>query len=435
MVFWVLAGLMLALAMFIVLRPLRSKAQLRLESNHQRNIAIARERRNEINSAFDTGDITKSEKQLAMADLETALADELNTSAELSNQHQHAPKFASSITLLAIPVIALLTYTLTGAVNYQTLAQQSAPSQQAVIPSLDDLVGGLEARLKTNANDERGLFLLAQTYSRIGRYADAQRTYNSLLGLTGPNADLLAEQADVMVMDDNRVFTARSLRILKQALSLDPHHIKARWLMGLGQLEFGQTQLALENWLWAVLLLRDDSDTRKQIQSLIDSAKLNLGSSADTIELNLIAKIQAHNESAEHLNLNQASVASSKVQADTSAQGVELKVVLSLDPSLQSTVQASDTVFIVAKAQSGPKVPLAVVRKTVADLPLQVTLNDSNAMIAQMSISRFSDLVVSARISRSGEPIAQSGDIKTPDFATKNSRSQPIKLILSERIK
>jgi cytochrome c-type biogenesis protein CcmH len=86
-------------------------------------------------------------------------------------------------------------------------------------------------------------------------------------------------------------------------------------------------------------------------------------------------------------------------------------VQVSLAPELQTAVAPTDTLFIYAQAVSGPKMPLAIVRKQVADLPLTVTLTDAQAMMPNMKLSNFAEVKLLARISKSGNAMAQPGDL------------------------
>jgi cytochrome c-type biogenesis protein CcmH len=101
--------------------------------------------------------------------------------------------------------------------------------------------------------------------------------------------------------------------------------------------------------------------------------------------------------------------ASTKAPANA-AQAITGKV--SLSPAMLGKVDPTDTVFILARAAEGPKMPLAVLRKQVKDLPLEFSLDDSMAMQPQLKLSGFDKVVVVARISKSGTPMAQPGDVQ-----------------------
>lgn len=439
MAFWICAAILLGIAAFWLSQPLASKISPKLESAHERIIAIAKERRNEIHSAFESGDLNTKEHAQAMTDLEVALADELSTSKELGETTDKSPKFSTPVILLSLPIVAISMYALTGTSDYPLQAQQAKAIQFAQttadepasgVPSLEQLVVGLGAQLQQNPNDERGLFLLGQTYSRIGRHAESAEVYGKLLALVGPNPDLLTERADAIVMSNNRGFSEDSTALLKQAIELDPHHIKARWLAGLAALEFGRAELALEHWLWAKAELTGDPSGSLQIAQLIDSAKQQLGNQTEQIETRAIDKIAQHNQSAEHLAT--AGESASTPNTEDADNPIELTIKVSISEDARSIASPEDIVFIFVKAQTGSKAPLAVERLHVADLPTTVTLDDSKAMLPQMKLSLFEDVTISARISKTGQAIAQAGDIESGSINTKNSHNELLSLTISD---
>jgi cytochrome c-type biogenesis protein CcmH len=93
------------------------------------------------------------------------------------------------------------------------------------------------------------------------------------------------------------------------------------------------------------------------------------------------------------------------------AKALSIDVQVSLAPELQKSAGPNDTVFIYAQALSGPKMPLAIVRKQVSELPLTVSLTDAMAMMPTMKLSNFEQVKLLARISKTGEAMQQPGDL------------------------
>jgi cytochrome c-type biogenesis protein CcmH len=86
--------------------------------------------------------------------------------------------------------------------------------------------------------------------------------------------------------------------------------------------------------------------------------------------------------------------------------------IVDLDDSLKSRVQPDDTVFVFARAARGPRMPLAIVKTKVADLPYRFSFDDSMAMVPEMKLSGFGDIVIGARVSRSGSATPSAGDLE-----------------------
>jgi cytochrome c-type biogenesis protein CcmH len=108
--------------------------------------------------------------------------------------------------------------------------------------------------------------------------------------------------------------------------------------------------------------------------------------------------------------------------------GITVRV--SLDPKLKDKVRPSDTLFVFAKAAQGPAMPLAIARLTAAQLPASITLSDSMSMMPNLTISKFGQIVLGARISKSGSAAPHKGDYQTVSPALANSSVEPVSLTI-----
>ena len=112
--------------------------------------------------------------------------------------------------------------------------------------------------------------------------------------------------------------------------------------------------------------------------------------------------------------------------------GARVAVRVSIVPELEGQVAAGDTLFVFARAAEGPRVPLAIVRKTAGELPLDVTLDDSMAMAPQMKLSAFSSVVIGARVSKSGNAMPQSGDLSGVSAVVSSSQTATVSVIIDQ---
>jgi cytochrome c-type biogenesis protein CcmH len=166
-------------------------------------------------------------------------------------------------------------------------------------------------------------------------------------------------------------------------LALEPDNMTALWLGGMAKAQQGDTVTAKKLWKKLDALLPPGSDAQQEIQGLL-------------------AKIESESPQA---------AAQPEATQQANVPGLAIDVHVSLAPELQKSTSPGDTVFIYAQALSGPKMPLAIVRKQVSDLPLTVSLNDTMAMMPNMKLSNFANVKLLARVSKSGNAISQPGDL------------------------
>ena len=116
----------------------------------------------------------------------------------------------------------------------------------------------------------------------------------------------------------------------------------------------------------------------------------------------------------------------------TESTGLKLKV--SLNPALQKDLPPNATVFVFVRAAENPGPPLAVVRKTVGELPFEIALNDSHAMIPSKTISSAGNVIAGARISVSGNPAGQPGDYEQLSDSIPADFSETLELVINDKI-
>jgi len=192
-------------------------------------------------------------------------------------------------------------------------------------------------------------------------------------------------------MSEQGNMLGKPTELIRKAVKLVPDDSTALWLAGMVEEQAGNYQLAISYWERLTPQIQDDPQASARIAMLISRAGEKSGATAQTTTA--VAQVSA---------------------AEGSAAGVgkSVSVRVSLSPELGARVSPDEALFIYARALQGPKMPLAAARRQVKELPLTLSLDDSGAMMPAMKISNFEQVVVGARVSRSGGAIAQSGDLK-----------------------
>ncbi len=283
------------------------------------------------------------------------------------------------------------------AADTSTAAASTGPGAASAaigLQQIEAMVGQLAERMKENPNDAQGWTMLARSYTVLGRFADALPAYQRASELQPPNAALLADWADAIAATKNTANNPESAALVERALALDPKHVKGLALSGTIAYERGDFNGAVAQWQKIVEQLPPGSEIAQQIQASIADARERLGPAAAGVAATSAAK------DTEVGKTNAAGAAGGAVSG-----------VLTLDPALRAKVSADDSVFVFARPAQGGRMPLAVQRAKVSDLPLSFKLDDSMAMTPSMTISSVPLVTVGARISKTGNAIAQPGDL------------------------
>jgi cytochrome c-type biogenesis protein CcmH len=293
------------------------------------------------------------------------------------------------------------------AMYQETLAMGGGQPAEARATSIVDRVLQLQARLADHPEDAQAWAALARAYSLMKNFPDAVQAYARATALVTDSADLWADYADALASAGNSVLTGKPMELVKRALALDPDHAKALWLAATEAHNRGDFAAALQYW--------------EHLKTLLDPA----GRDA--------AIIQANIDEARRLAGMPALAATPAVQTPAPG-GRQIRGRVELAPELQGSVPADATVFIYARAAQGPRMPLAVLRKQVSELPVDFVLDDSQAMTPAMKLSAFNDVVVSAHISRRGSAIRSSGDLEARGRAVTGEQNGPVMLTIGDTV-
>ena len=238
------------------------------------------------------------------------------------------------------------------------------------------------------------------------KYGLAAKAFAVALEKDGNDAQLMLERAEMLALDNNRAFNAEARNLVLAAYKLEPENANVLWFVGVAEFQKENHQQAINHLTKLLPLARGDENVVKSIISIVSKSREKLVAAGKEMpELVDLLDVEALSPQ------QSAAVEADKGSADSvSTQVTKLQVAVDIAKSVKQKFNANDVVFVYAKAKQGPRMPLAAQRVTLADLPVTITLDDSMAMVDGMNISAFDQLVVSARVTKSGSAIAKTGD-------------------------
>ena len=312
-------------------------------------------------------------------------------------------RVAPAIAIAALfPIAAVLIYTQIGApAALDPKALRAAPAhagQEFTPEQVEQMVSQLAQRMEQEPNKLEGWVLLGRSYSAMGRFPEAAKALQRALQLRENDPDLLADYADVLAMANGQKLDGEPMRLLDRALALDPDHRKSLALAGTAAYERADYAGAVAYWERLLKTLPPDSEDLRSIQASIDEARTLGGNKAPKV-----AQSRAPTGPAKQPESSGASVAAG---SGTIAGEV------SLARELAAKAAPEDTLFVYARASEGPPMPLAIQTLKVKDLPAKFSLDDSMSMAPEMRLSKFPQVMVLARVSKSGKAAPQSGDLQ-----------------------
>ena len=393
-IFWCVVSTMILLALFIVLRPLRYKPVTRATGD-QTLLNIYRERLKELERDKEYGVLDSEQYQAVKQELERSLLGEVENGeqqpgAGMNTSTRRVKIITSVVVILFLPAVSLSIYFSLG--QYRAItghdditAQHSDGNLDS--PSIEFMVEKLAQRMQNEPGNVEGWQMLGRSYMALGRYDAAVTAIQHLHELLGDQPDVLLQYADALSMASGGNMAGKPEELVHKALQQEPDNIIGLWLAGMAAFQRENYQDAIDFWQRSLAQLQDDPQSSAELEQLIAQAHEALGIAVDT----------------EPVPESDGTTA-----GETDTRTIIVKVTLA--PELNTSVDGEDTVFIFARALNGSPMPIAVVRKQVKDLPVEITLDDSMAVMPTRKLSSFDNVEISARISKSGNAMAQSGD-------------------------
>ncbi len=284
------------------------------------------------------------------------------------------PLYKTEKSLSATSLLSVVAVIAIAAIVYSQIGTPSVSTDETGTPNVEAMVASLAARLRENPDDVEGWKMLGRSYLQLKNFDGAISAYEQAVNLeAGQNARSLADLGEVIMLSDPRTLHDRAGELFENALVIDPNNPKALFYSGMAAIDRGEAELAAERWE-ALLATSPPPNIESMLRQRI------AGLRGETVE----------------------------VPAQDSSLVIHVNV--SLGAAAAAVVATDATVFIIARDPAQPSPPLAAVRTRVSELPAVIEIGDADAMIPGRVPSNFKTVEIVARVSVSGQPIAQSGD-------------------------
>lgn len=383
-VFFAVAVLMVFVTVVVLLWPLLHAAPPESSDRQAVNLAIAKQRLRELGRECEDGILDKEDYEQAKHELELTLAGDLGgeEGEEESGEAKTMGRWMAGAVLILVPAMSVWLYYSLGSPMFldSGVTSTHAVTKPAAMADIESLTEKLEQRMRATPDNPEGQRLLIRTYMSQGRFADAVEALDSWGARDSKKPALLVMLAEAMAAQRGGSLVGEPENLLSKALESSPKHPQALWMMGYTQAEKNNKEAAVEYWEKLLPLVLGDAKAHQRLSEIIEEVRQQENVAAEVVP----------------------------APAVNGAEGLQVEV--TLDAAVAAKVSPDAVVFVYAKSESGPPMPLAVIKLKVSDLPLVVKLDDSTAMIATHKLSLQSRVIVGARVSQSGSPIAQPGD-------------------------
>ncbi|MDH3988959.1 MAG: tetratricopeptide repeat protein [Gammaproteobacteria bacterium] len=278
----------------------------------------------------------------------------------------------SMISIVAVAAVSGFMYSQIGTPNPDLQTQETAP--------VGDMMTSLAARLQENPNDLDGWKMLGRSYFQMQNYPGAIAALEKAVQIeSSQNGSTLADLGEAILLSDPQTILGRAGQMFENALALEPSNPKALFYSGMAAAQRGNNELAADRWE-ALLATSPPPNVQEILRQRIAELR------GETVQ------------------------PQAPVQTPVEASGDGVIINVSLGASASAAGLPDATVYIIARDPNQPAPPVAAVRRRVSELPAAVSISDADAMIAGRVPSGFAQLEIIARVSLTGQPVAQPGD-------------------------
>lgn len=391
--FWGAMLLLLLVAIVIMIFPLLRVKRHRSVAYKTSNIQLHEEKLNELNIDLEEQRIDQAAYKLAKQELDrellvdTPVESKETAALHYTTEAKKHPALALAIAVF-LSMLSLLVYMQLG-MHADTQQEVVEAEVDKNMPSVEEMVAKLEKYLQENKGELKDWVMLGRSYKHLGRFGEAANAFLAASELE-QSPQVMLEHAEVLALMNAQKFNDEARELILKALALEPGNVNAIWFAGVAEFQFAHYRESIKYLTQLSSVAAEDVEVDRSIRFYISQAREKLIAAGESIAT--MDKLLPPVKTASKVN------------------SASLTVKINISARIRRNFADTDVVFVYAKALKGPKMPLAAHRLILSDLPATVILDDSMAMVEGMSLSAFKQVVVSARVSKTGEAIAQSGD-------------------------
>ncbi len=421
--FWVVAGILTIGALLFIVPTLLSKGTSRTGVIRKAaNVSIYRDQLAELESDLRSDVLNKEQYDQSKRELQQRMVQDVPEGDSLASMviaGSHRGNIATiTVMMLAIPLMAVSLYLWIG--NTKGLTPQPIPEQQSPMSgsgpesesghqNFSSVLDSLIARLREQPDDVEGWIMLGRTYAIMQRFNEAKIAYERVVALSPESPELLVDYADIVAMTNGGSLQGEPMELVNKALSLSPKNPKALALAGTAAFEQKNFKQAASYWEKLLVQIPPESKLAQSVKESITEAK-SLASGKGSTMSGMQNQAATSNQNSPP-PASQAAAANQNAGA-AGAAGATLTGTVTLSATLAGKVSPDDTLFIFARATEGPPMPRAISVKKVRDLPASFLLTDGMGARPDLKISNVPQLIISARITKSGKAMPESGDLQ-----------------------
>ena len=371
-------GIALCVAVVFLWVLMRERKPLTHASQAKANAKVYRDQILDLDREHDSGHISDQEWQQSRDELSLRLLEDTSAVDDPAAKTEKPAIWTAVVLAVALPLGSMGLYMWVGQPEALNPLALKTPDQ--VDPKdLAKMAQTLAEKLQAKPDNLQGWVMLGRTYRTLENFDAALKAYDNALKLSADD-DLKLERIEIIAMQRQGQFEGEPWNVIREILQRDSQHFGALLTAGSASYAEGKFADALKYWEQARKPLDANNPDLEGLESAIATVRERLGMPPTKATL-------------------------------AATSGLNVTGQVNLSASLKSKASPNDVVFIYATPANGDRMPLAIFKTTVSQLPFNFTLDDSTAMAPDRKLSAAGEVMVKVRVTKSGNAMPQSGDL------------------------